>query len=147
MSVGWKYWKLRMMSTETDKENEKKKNYSAMVAATRDWVYYLKLHEAGRLWGLASHTDANGDIAPCCAATRASLSASAVCMRSCTGLAGVLAFFSQNVRWGALVAVRTQRMCVFGKQDSDTLVRPGPRMAQGAMRVAQCLQRLYPGPA
>ena len=54
---------------------------------------------------------------------------------------------SKRPGWGALVAVRTQRMCVFGKQDSDTLVRPGPRMAQGAMRVAQCLQRLYPGPA
>ena len=53
---------------------------------------------------------------------------------------------SKRPGWGALVAVRTQRMCVFGKQDSDTLVRPGPRMAQGAMRVAQCLQRLYPGP-
>ena len=94
-----------MISTETENETEKEKNYSAMVAATRDWVYYLKLHEAGRLWGLASHKDTNGDIAPCCAATRASLSASAVCMRSCTGLAGVLALFSQNVRWGALVAV------------------------------------------
>ena len=53
---------------------------------------------------------------------------------------------SKRPGWGALVAVRTQRMCVFGKQDSDTLVRPGPRMAQGAMRVAQCLQRLYSGP-
>ena len=53
---------------------------------------------------------------------------------------------SKRPGWAALTAIRAQRMCVFGKQDSDTLVRPGPRMATGAMRVAQCLQRLYPVP-
>ena len=51
---------------------------------------------------------------------------------------------SKRPGWAALTAIRAQRMCVFNKQDSDTLVRPGPRMANGAMRVAQCLQRLYP---
>jgi len=51
---------------------------------------------------------------------------------------------SKRPGWAALTAIRAQRMCVFDKQDSDTLVRPGPRMATGAMRVAQCLQRLYP---
>ena len=53
---------------------------------------------------------------------------------------------SKRPGWAALTAIRAQRMCVFNKQDSDTLVRPGPRMANGAMRVAQCLQRLYPVP-
>ena len=50
---------------------------------------------------------------------------------------------SKRPGWPALAAIRAQRICVFTKQDSDTLVRPGPRMATGAMRVAQCLQRLY----
>ena len=51
---------------------------------------------------------------------------------------------SKRPGWPALAAIRAKRVCVFSKQDSDTLVRPGPRMATGAMRVAQCLQRLYP---
>ena len=51
---------------------------------------------------------------------------------------------SKRPGWSALAAIRAKRICVFDKQDSDTLVRPGPRMATGAMRVAQCLQRLYP---
>jgi iron complex transport system substrate-binding protein len=51
---------------------------------------------------------------------------------------------SKRPGWSALAAIRAQRICVFDKQDADTLVRPGPRMATGASRVAQCLQRLYP---
>ena len=51
---------------------------------------------------------------------------------------------SKRPGWASLAAIRAKRICVFDKQDSDTLVRPGPRMATGAMRVAQCLQRLYP---
>jgi iron complex transport system substrate-binding protein len=51
---------------------------------------------------------------------------------------------SKRPGWSALAAIRAKRICVFDKQDSDTLVRPGPRLATGAMRVAQCLQRLYP---
>jgi iron complex transport system substrate-binding protein len=51
---------------------------------------------------------------------------------------------SKRPGWAALSAIRAKRICIFDKQDSDTLVRPGPRMATGAMRVAQCLQRLYP---
>jgi iron complex transport system substrate-binding protein len=51
---------------------------------------------------------------------------------------------SKRPGWASLAAIRAKRICVFDKQDSDTLVRPGPRMAIGAMRVAQCLQRLYP---
>ena len=51
---------------------------------------------------------------------------------------------SKRPGWASLAAIRAKRICIFDKQDSDTLVRPGPRMATGAMRVAQCLQRLYP---
>jgi iron complex transport system substrate-binding protein len=53
---------------------------------------------------------------------------------------------SKRPGWASLAAIRAKRICVFEKQDSDMLVRPGPRMATGAMRVAQCLQRLYPAP-
>lgn len=41
--------------------------------------------------------------------------------------------------WQALPAVRDQRLCVFGPQDSDIVVRPGPRMAEAARLMARCL--------
>ncbi len=41
--------------------------------------------------------------------------------------------------WAVMRAVRQQRMCVFSTQQSDTLVRPGPRMAEGARLMAGCL--------
>jgi iron complex transport system substrate-binding protein len=36
-------------------------------------------------------------------------------------------------------AVRAQRVCAFSSAQSDMLVRPGPRMAEGARLMAQCL--------
>jgi iron complex transport system substrate-binding protein len=36
-------------------------------------------------------------------------------------------------------AMRAQRLCVFPADESDTLVRPGPRMAEGARLMARCL--------
>ena len=36
-------------------------------------------------------------------------------------------------------AVREQRLCVFGPGDSDVVVRPGPRMAEAARIMAQCI--------
>ncbi len=48
--------------------------------------------------------------------------------------------------WAALSALQARRVCVFNKEDADVLVRAGPRMAQGAMLVARCLQTIY-GPA
>jgi iron complex transport system substrate-binding protein len=50
--------------------------------------------------------------------------------------------------WSALRAVREQRICVFPVDASDILVRPGPRMAEGARLMAQCLHdkgRATPG--
>lgn len=41
--------------------------------------------------------------------------------------------------WAVMRAVRQQRMCVFSTVQSDTLVRPGPRMAEGARLMAGCL--------
>jgi iron complex transport system substrate-binding protein len=41
--------------------------------------------------------------------------------------------------WTAISAVREKRVCVFKPEDSDVLVRPGPRMADAARIMAQCL--------
>jgi iron complex transport system substrate-binding protein len=41
--------------------------------------------------------------------------------------------------WQALRAIRDQRLCVFGVEESDVAVRPGPRMAEAARIMARCL--------
>lgn len=41
--------------------------------------------------------------------------------------------------WAGLRAIRSQRVCAFSPQQSDMLVRAGPRMAEGARLMAQCL--------
>ena len=41
--------------------------------------------------------------------------------------------------WASLRAIQLQRVCVFTPAQSDVLVRPGPRMAEGARLMAQCL--------
>jgi iron complex transport system substrate-binding protein len=45
----------------------------------------------------------------------------------------------QRPGWDSMRAVRGQRVCVFNTAQSDALVRPGPRMAEGARLMAQCL--------
>jgi iron complex transport system substrate-binding protein len=52
--------------------------------------------------------------------------------RSASGL-------TQRPGWGSVRAVREQRLCVFASAQADALVRPGPRMAEGARLMAQCL--------
>jgi iron complex transport system substrate-binding protein len=42
--------------------------------------------------------------------------------------------------WSTIRAIREQRVCVFSPDQSDVLVRPGPRMAEGARIMARCLQ-------
>ncbi len=42
--------------------------------------------------------------------------------------------------WDRIRAVREQRVCVFTPEQGDVLVRPGPRMAQAAQLMVQCLQ-------
>ncbi len=42
--------------------------------------------------------------------------------------------------WAAMRAMREQRVCRFRSEDSDVLVRPGPRMAEAARIMAQCLR-------
>jgi len=49
--------------------------------------------------------------------------------------------------WSSLKAIQQKRVCAFDRTDADILVRPGPRMAQGATLVARCLQTLFPAKA
>jgi iron complex transport system substrate-binding protein len=51
---------------------------------------------------------------------------------------------TQRPGWGSIRAVREQRLCVFSHDESDVLVRPGPRMAEAARLMARCLQEKAP---
>lgn len=46
--------------------------------------------------------------------------------------------------WNTLRAVRAQRVCEFDAAAADVLVRPGPRMAEAARLMAQCLAEKAP---
>jgi iron complex transport system substrate-binding protein len=46
---------------------------------------------------------------------------------------------TQRPGWRSIRAVREERLCVFANDESDVLVRPGPRMAEAARLMAQCL--------
>ena len=46
--------------------------------------------------------------------------------------------------WAALRAIAQQRICAFDPAQADVLVRAGPRMAQAARLVADCLLRTMP---
>lgn len=41
--------------------------------------------------------------------------------------------------WAGMRAMQAKRVCIFSAEQSDTLVRPGPRMAEGARIMARCL--------
>jgi len=41
--------------------------------------------------------------------------------------------------WAGMRAMQARRVCIFNAEQSDTLVRPGPRMAEGARIMARCL--------
>lgn len=42
--------------------------------------------------------------------------------------------------WSSMSAVREGRVCVFGPDDAEVVVRPGPRMADAARIMARCLE-------
>jgi iron complex transport system substrate-binding protein len=44
--------------------------------------------------------------------------------------------------WSGMRAIALQQVCVFTPAQSDMLVRPGPRMADGARLMAQCLNKV-----
>jgi iron complex transport system substrate-binding protein len=46
--------------------------------------------------------------------------------------------------WSEMRAIKGGRVCVFSAGESDNLVRPGPRMAEGARAMAQCLASKAP---
>ena len=46
---------------------------------------------------------------------------------------------TQRPGWAGIRAVRDQRLCVFTADQSDVLVRAGPRMAEAARIMAQCI--------
>ena len=45
----------------------------------------------------------------------------------------------QRPGWGNVRAIREHHVCVFSPEQSDVLVRPGPRLAESARIMAQCL--------
>lgn len=52
---------------------------------------------------------------------------------------------SDRPGWSGLKAVREGRVCHFTEQESDVIVRAGPRLAEGAKALARCLARYgYP---
>lgn len=51
---------------------------------------------------------------------------------------------AQRPGWQSIRAVREGRICVFPAQQADVLVRPGPRMADAARMMGDCLARHAP---
>jgi len=45
----------------------------------------------------------------------------------------------QRPGWSSMRALRERRICLFTPEQADTLVRPGPRMADGARLMARCV--------
>jgi iron complex transport system substrate-binding protein len=50
----------------------------------------------------------------------------------------------QRPGWQSIRALREQRLCIFPSEDANVLVRPGPRMAEGARLMAKCLESKAP---
>ena len=48
----------------------------------------------------------------------------------------------QRPGWPQMPALREDRLCVFTPEEADVVVRAGPRMAEGARLMAQCLNRV-----
>jgi iron complex transport system substrate-binding protein len=46
--------------------------------------------------------------------------------------------------WHSIRAMREQRLCIFPTDAANVLVRPGPRMAEAARIMAQCLETKAP---
>lgn len=45
--------------------------------------------------------------------------------------------------WQSIRAIREKRVCIFPTEEANTLVRPGPRMAEGARLMAKCLEAKF----
>ncbi len=42
--------------------------------------------------------------------------------------------------WSEIRAIKEGRVCIFKEQQADVMVRPGPRIAEGARAIAECLR-------
>ena len=51
---------------------------------------------------------------------------------------------AQRPGWLRMRALREGKVCVFTPAQSDLMVRPGPRMAEAARTMAECLRRHFP---
>ena len=51
---------------------------------------------------------------------------------------------TQRPGWHSIRAVRERRVCIFPAEQANVLVRPGPRMAEAARLMAQCLSDQAP---
>ena len=51
---------------------------------------------------------------------------------------------TQRPGWHSIRAVRERRVCIFPAEQANVLVRPGPRMAEAARLMAQCLSDKAP---
>lgn len=47
--------------------------------------------------------------------------------------------------WGGIAALRERRVCGFAFDRFELLIRPGPRLGEGALAVADCLRQLAAG--
>ena len=56
--------------------------------------------------------------------------------------ARALAEMPRRPGWSAITALRQQRSCGFAEARFDVLVRPGPRLAEAAELIADCLEKL-----
>jgi iron complex transport system substrate-binding protein len=45
----------------------------------------------------------------------------------------------QRPGWSGMRALRERRVCIFTTEQSDALVRAGPRLAQAARLMAECI--------
>jgi iron complex transport system substrate-binding protein len=51
---------------------------------------------------------------------------------------------SERPGWERIRAVKEHRLCSFPAEVRDTIVRPGPRVADGMRAMADCLARVAP---
>lgn len=49
---------------------------------------------------------------------------------------------SDRPGWSEISAIKSGKICIFKQEEADVIVRPGPRIAEGANVIAQCLLRV-----
>jgi iron complex transport system substrate-binding protein len=55
-----------------------------------------------------------------------------------------IAHLAERPGWDRIRAVREQRLCSFAPAVLDTIIRPGPRVADGMRAMEECLERVAP---